>query len=239
MFWSKLVRGFIDLVYPPVCWVCGRDSQQPLCTSCIGAIEVIAPPFCERCGKPVVEAGPDCRDCRGRRLYLRRARALGVYDGTLKQAVHALKFEHGRRVAYPLAQLALATQPAETWRVDVVTFVPMHPTKRRERGYNQAELLARALARRIEKPVWPILKVARRTKDQSQLDLAARRQNVRDAFRVRALDERSAARLRGRRILLVDDVFTSGATANECARALKRAGAGEVDVFAAARTVWR
>lgn len=233
-----LIRGFVDLVYPPRCYVCGQASQKPLCDACLAKIELIkSSPLCERCGKPLLESASNCHTCRGRRLYFSHVRAIGLYDGVLKEAIHALKFGGGRRLGYFFAQLMAESLPDDFIQVDVVTFVPLHRRKRRNRGYNQAELLAKAFGRRTGKPVKQLLKCRRRTKDQTKLSLKDRRANVREAFRLLSKSTSWQENLRDKRIILIDDVYTSGSTVNECAWVLRRAGAKEVKVFTLARTI--
>lgn len=233
----ELVRGFVGLIYPPRCFVCGRASQEPLCQSCLSQVELIKPPLCERCGKPLGEAGRSCRDCRGRRLYFSHARSIGLYDGSLKEAIHALKFGGGRRLGYFFAQVMVKSLPADFLEIDLVTYVPLHRGKRRRRGYNQAELLAKAFGRRMDRPVRCLLKCQRRTEDQAKLNLKDRRVNVRGAFRLSGHSSSGWENVKGKRIILIDDVYTSGSTVNECARVLRQAGAKEVKVLTLARTI--
>lgn len=193
--------------------------------------------MCERCGKPVEEAASHCRDCRGRRLSFSSARSIGLYDGTLKEAIHALKFGRGRRLGYLFAQLMAESLPADFMEVDLITFVPLHRGKRRRRGYNQAELLAKAFGRRTGRLVKRLLKCRRKMEDQAKLSLKDRRANVREAFRLLGKSTSWQQNLKDKRIILVDDVYTTGSTVNECARVLHRAGVKEVRVLTLARTI--
>jgi len=195
--------GILDLLFPPCCLLCDRMGE----------------PFCEDCRAQIRPdpAGafvpPGVAD----------ARSAGLHEGPLRQAVLRLKF--GRKVALvrPLGELLAAqllTRRGE-WQPDLLAPVPIHWTRRLERGFNQSELLAETLARCLEIPVLPVLRKVRRTVPQVGLAGEPRRTNLHGAFAVRSP-------VAGRRIVLVDDVRTTGATLSECARTLRAAGAAEV-----------
>jgi len=230
-----LLRGLIDLLYPPACQVCRTPGPDVLCRVCTDRFRLIRPPVCDRCGKPL-RGPPDliftCIKCRGRRLGFAHARAAGVYEGTMREAVHALKF-HGRMaLGAPLGRLMAEVAAADPLLegCDVIVPVPLHASRRAERGFNQAEVLAQEMGARLVLPVAPdALKRARPTRAQSELLLDERRTNVRGAF--------VAAAGKFRKVLLVDDVLSTGFTARECARALRVAGAREVVLLTLARSV--
>lgn len=234
-----MLRDFFNLIYPPRCYVCQKRSDEPLCAACLTSIEFIKPPICEKCGKPVLRTVERCLDCRGRRISASEVRSVAVFDGALKEAVHALKYRHGRRLAHFLAQFIAVSVDSSFSDIDLITFVPMSRGKKRQRGFNQAELLARGLARQIEKPVKPLLVCTRFTRDQSRLSPAERRANVRGAFELLRNTESGRRGIAGRKILLIDDVYTTGSTVNECTLVLRRAGAKEVRVLTLARTLHR
>jgi ComF family protein len=168
-----------------------------------------------------------CRDLPG---HVARARAIGVYDGSLRAILHALKYEGRRSLARPLAAL-MRTRGADVLRgADWLVPVPLHPSRRRERGFNQAADLAGHLGL----PTCAALARTRRTRTQTELPAAARHENVKGAFTLR---RRACARVPRRVIVLVDDVSTTGATLEACARVLKEAGADEVRALTAARVV--
>jgi ComF family protein len=234
---KAMLRAFLNLIYPPRCYVCGKPSEKPLCAICHTSIELIKPPICEKCGKPVARAVERCRDCRERRISFSQARSLAIFDGTLKEAIHALKYRRGRRLSQAFTQLMVSSLNSSFAEIDLITFVPMSRGKKRMRGFNQAELLARGLARKLQKPVKPLLVCTRFTMDQSRLSPAERRANVRGAFELLRNTESSRRSLAGKKILLIDDVYTTGCTVNECALVLRRAGAHEVRILTLARTV--
>jgi ComF family protein len=169
-----------------------------------------------------------CRDARGR--IVDRARAVGAYDGSLRAIVHALKYEGRRSLARPLATFMRTRGADVLGGADCVVPVPLHPSRRRERGFNQAADLARHLGL----PTCNALARIRETRTQTDLPADARHRNVSGAF---ALAPRAAARVSERVIVLVDDVSTTGATLEACALVLKEAGAKEVRALTAARVV--
>ncbi|HSE04620.1 MAG TPA: ComF family protein [Methylomirabilota bacterium] len=178
---------------------------------------------------------PLCRSCRRRAPAFDYGRAAAPYDGVMREAVHAFKFVGRRALAAPLgdllAELGAAALPAGM--PDLLVPVPLHPRRERERGFNQATLLARRLGRAWGCPVrGDVLIRAVATPSQTELDAAARRANVRRAFRLRR-----PACVAGRHVVLVDDVLTTGATLSECARCLREAGAALVGVLTVARVV--
>jgi predicted amidophosphoribosyltransferase len=216
----------LELVLPQRCAVCETPGDA-LCVLCRDALVRIAPPLCERCGSPGAWPVRRCAECAGRRLGFTTARAAVVYDERARRLVLAWK-ERGRRT---LARLA-AQLVAETvvWSgVDALAAVPSDPERRRGRGDAPAERLADELGALWELPVRPLLRRTRAGPRQRGQRLADRRRNVRGVF--------SAAGEAPRRVLLVDDVYTSGATAAACATELRRAGARRVDVVSLARAV--
>jgi len=236
--WRQWVTAALDLVFPPLCPVCdgmlGAGRRDPLCGGCWEGFERIAQPWCRCCGAPLGIEGL-CGACRGRRPRFAYARAAVRYGDLVREAIHAFKFGGRRGLANPLgdllAGLGLSALPGAA--PDALVPVPLHPRRARERGYDQALLLARRLERAWSVPVVADALVrAVPTQPQTDLDAAARRRNVRDAFAVRRPEL-----IGDRHIVLVDDVLTTGATAGECARVLARAGAAAVGVVTVARTV--
>jgi ComF family protein len=244
-----LVRWFapvLDLVFPVVCPVClirsDDPAHRPFCGPCWAALPVGLGPGCSVCGEPFPGLGGalPCDACRRTPPPYAFARAVAEYRDGMREAIHALKFGGRPVLATPLGRLlaeagarALPAPPGD-WAEGLVP-VPLHPARLAERGFNQAELLAAPCAARWRVPVLPRALVrTRSTLPQTDLDPAARRANVRDAFRV----PRPAA-VQGRRVLLVDDVLTTGATVGAAARALRAAGAAAVGVLTLARVVLR
>jgi len=228
----RVVSQVLNLLFPPKCCICGHYCEELLCKTCQGTLPLVEGPICTRCGKPCHYQVKSCRECRGRRLYFHSARSLGFYEGSLKEAIHNFKYKNGRRLANIFADLARNNAFCDSmfWDIDLITYVPSTTAKEIRRGYNQAELFGREVAKRIEKPSIKTLCRVKQTEDQNKLKLEERRKNVKDAFK--SLPQLN---LKNRRILLVDDVYTTGSTINECAKALKRAEAKQVNVLTVAR----
>jgi ComF family protein len=225
----------LDLVFPALCPVCdamlGEGRHDPLCGACWSAIPRLGPPCCRRCGVPLASAlVPECGGCLADPPAWDWARAAADYGGVVREAIHALKFGGRRSLARPLADVIL-TQCADALAAGVSGLVPVPLARDREqaRGYNQAALLAEAIAAGVGVRVrarW--LARVRATRPQSDLGAAERSANVRGAF---AADPAAA----GQHVVVVDDVLTTGATAAECARTLRAAGAVRVGVLTVAR----
>lgn len=233
--WRRWLGLAVDLVYPPSCASCSDElvpgSPLALCATCRAAL-VDARPACPRCGASL-PPGPDptCPMCDGRRLRFHAVARLGTYEGALRSAVLRTKRASGRGLAMALGDLLAERAGLEQFDADVVVPVPMHWMRRAWRGANSAEVIARRLAGRLGLPMRSgLLARRRRTAPQASLPPSRRRANVRGAFRARP-----HADLPGARVLLVDDIMTSGATANEAARMLAGAGAEFVAVAVLAR----
>jgi ComF family protein len=233
----RAVDPILAVVFPSACPACGtclpHPSAGPLCGPCWLTLPRHRGGLC-RCGTPLGDgsAGP-CGRCRRGLSPFAAGASLGPFEGALRLLVHELKYRGRRRLAVRLAGLLLAESTVRrvlTAGADLVP-VPLHPRRRRERGFNQAELLALALARGSGLEVGAGLLVRRRdTSPQAGLSAASRRRNVTGAFAAR-----HRPRLVGRTLVLVDDVITTGATAAACARVLKQAGAAEVRLVTVAR----
>lgn len=229
----------LDLLYPRNCVSCGAPSPgsfRYLCWDCYAATARVEPPFCSCCGDPVagdVQHNYTCFACSRRTPAFDFARSAVRYEGGVGEALRALKYDEAVWLADDLAALLEACVRAEYSRIgfDLVAPVPLWPARRRERGFNQSALLAAALARRLGLPCRE--KSARRirsTSTQTGLTAPQRTANVFRAFRPGFF-----AGLKGRRILLVDDVMTTGATVDACASALKEGGAQAVYAVTVAR----
>jgi ComF family protein len=212
----------LDLLYPRECSSCGAPAAEgAFCAACDARLEWIAPPGCARCG--AARGGRGCEECAGKEFIFAGATALGRYEGLLRESVLLLKFRGARHLAAEFGR-RLAARIAR--RFDAVVPVPMSRWKMLSRGYNAADLVAERLARHAGAPLSRALRKVRRTRPQSELPLEARLSNPRGAYRARPV--------RGM-VLLVDDVLTTGATANACAEALRAAGAAEVHLAVVAR----
>ncbi len=218
--------GLLDLILPRRCLVCGVAADS-LCGSCRGGLTRLQGPRCERCGAPTAWPVERCRECRGRRLGFACARAAVAYDSAARKVVAGWK-EHGLRTIAALAA-DLVCEAVTRPPVYTVTFVPADSDRRLKRGHNPAERLARELGKRWQLPVVQLLRREAGVRPQRGLRLAERRRNVRGAFSATAASPGA--------LVLVDDVYTSGATVSAAASALRKAGARRVEVVTFARAV--
>ena len=225
--YEPYLAALADMFYPEICVGCERRSSDVLCRACFEALPRVGSPVCGRCGLPSAFATFVCEECKNVDFGFQSARASLKYDGVGREIVHALKYRGYIKVVGKLAA-PLMLQALGDDRFDVVVPVPLHRSRLRKRGFNQAELLARGVARRINATVSDTLEVVRSTRDQVELSAAQRRANVAGAYR-------AGKRLRGK-VLLIDDVFTTGATMSACATTLVRAGAKEVHALSLCRT---
>jgi ComF family protein len=239
---SGLARGrwLIDMLYPPRCFAClRRTARLDLCRTCTSEVSGLPSAMCRICGIPFFGANQrehTCSRCLTARPSYHRARACVAYGdlghgaSPLALALHRYKYGRDVTLASPMAQILADRCPLPS-RHDVLVPVPLHVARLRWRGFNQALLLAKPLAKRRRLPIAPsVLQRNRPTAPQVGLNEGDRRRNLTGAFSV--TDSRA---VRGRNVLLVDDVLTTGATAEECARSLRRAGARRVDVLVLAR----
>jgi competence protein ComFC len=226
--YQPYLAALADMFYPERCVGCERRSSDVLCRTCFEALPRVDRPVCERCGLPTAFATFVCEECKYVDFGFESARAALKYEGVGKEIVHALKYRGYKRVVEKLAA-PLMLQVLDEGRFDAVVPVPLHRSRLRKRGFNQAELLARGVACKINATVSDTLEVVHSTRDQVELSAAQRRANVAGAYKARGS-------LRGR-ILLVDDVFTTGATMSACAGTLVQAGAREVHALSLCRTV--
>jgi ComF family protein len=231
--------ALLSVVLSSSCAACGEllehPTAGPVCAGCWRSILPLTPPLCDRCGDPLpswrVLSIPlsTCPRCRRRPPFVARAAAVGTYDGALRAVVHAIKYEGRRSLAKPLARLIQQRCHGVLEGADAVVPVPLHPSRRRSRGFNQAFDLARHLG---PHPVRALART-RATPSQTGLPAAQRHRNMRRAF---APAWRTPS-LAGKVVVLVDDVMTTGATIDACARVLMEMGAREVRAVTAARVV--
>jgi ComF family protein len=210
-----------------------------VCNACWAGVARLLAPFCRTCGDPlpswrVISAALEqCPRCRRAPGVVDAARSAGLYEGSLREILHAFKYDGRRGLAAPLAEMMRAAGGSILRDADLIVPVPLHFWRRVRRGFNQAD----DLARRLDVPVVHALMRARPTVPQTGLTAAARRRNVRNAFTMSIARRVARQRLEGRIVVLVDDVRTTGATLEACASVLKRAGAAEVRSLTVARAV--
>ncbi|TMK69291.1 MAG: ComF family protein [Actinobacteria bacterium] len=216
----------LDLLLPQRCLGCSRNGPQ-VCAACAVGLRRLRAPMCARCGRPTAWPVARCSECGGRRLAFAVARAAVAYDDPVRRIVAAWK-ERGLRRLAPWAAGIVVDVVARP-EAGVLTFVPPDRDRRLKRGHHAAEGLARELAREWGLPAEPLLARTRPSRRQRGLDQGARRRNVRGAFAASGRVPPS--------VVLVDDVYTTGATANAAASALRRAGARRVEVVTFARAI--
>ena len=239
---NQLLSAIVDLIFPPCCPICKRrgESFHPprLCPQCQGEVKLIVSPLCTICGLPFTAGeGEDhlCGDCLTERRYFTTARAVGIYQGTLQKAIPMFKYRMNTPLIKTLGDILITNceRLLNPFAYDLLIPVPLHRSRLRERGFNQALILVREVENKIHLPLdYLNLQRIRDTQPQTSLKEKERKKNVRGAFGLR-----EEQKVKGKTILLVDDVYTTGATVNECSRVLKKAGAKRVDVLTLARAV--
>jgi ComF family protein len=228
---KQLEMGVLDLLFPPRCVGCG-SSGGFLCVPCLSALPYLPFPLCAKCGKPL-SYGTVCYDCENYLFAFDGIRSLSPYHGVVRQAILQFKYQNVKALAVQLAQLMGKYINSHPLSADTLVPVPLHPRRLRERGYNQSSLLSRELSRLVPLPVVEgALLRARNTPAQTKTNsVQNRHSNVAGAFTCRG------RRVVGKRILLIEDVCTPGATLNACATVLKSAGAISVWGLTMARDV--
>jgi ComF family protein len=235
--WLNTGLGFF---YPEICQLCETERATAkdgfVCARCWSHIRFIRPPFCDRCGLPFegdITTIFECTNCREMELHFSSARSAVVAKTVVLEAIHRFKYQNALWFENFLADLflreAVPVLRGQKW--DFIVPVPLHSLKQREREFNQAEILAGRLSAATKIPLHTkLLRRVTSTKTQTRLTKQQRAENMRGAFAVR-----TGEKLAGEKIIVVDDVFTTGATTSACAQALRAAGAGEVCVWTVAR----
>jgi ComF family protein len=240
----RLLRPLAAVLLPADCLVCGAylpaEHEGGVCLPCWRSFRRQEGPCCRRCGDPVLafeHRSPPlnflCEDCRLRARGFVRCRSAGLFEGPLREAIHRVKFEGEAVLGRCLGRWLARSLPGEAAESDLVAPVPLHPRRMRERGFNQSELLSQAVAAAAGRLHAPrLLRKTTPTRSQTGLGREDRRRNLRGTF-----SPGPGASLKGKSVLLVDDIYTTGCTVEECGRVLRRAGARAVRVVTLARTV--
>ena len=227
----QLLWEALDWLYPPRCGGCGTLGAR-WCTECTQNTIEIMPPICPICGNPNIKSEPCARCLSSPPLYT-SLRSYSVFSGSIREAIHRLKYQHDIGLGEVLARLMLTRIEKLNWSLDLITSVPLGLVRFRERGYNQATLLARPISLFLKIPFSSkALSRTRETRTQVGLSVYERMENISGAFLAKN------ELVQGKNILVVDDVATSGATLNACARALLDGGASKVYGFSLARAVY-
>jgi len=237
---KKWFNAAIGFFYPEVCQYCRQERATPdegfICSECRKNLKWIEAPFCDRCGLPFggeISTVFVCNNCNDLTLHFRKARSAVLFEEIMMEVMHRYKYNQAlwfeRFLANCLVEQAVPELRKEPW--DIIVPVPLHPRKEKEREFNQAERLARQLSRASGIPMSKrILRRVEPTRTQTRLSRKERLENVRKAFALFP-----GTHLNGQRIVLIDDVFTTGATSSSCAKVLRDAGAADVCVWTVAR----
>ena len=231
----------VNLFYPALCRGCGKKStkwNQNICTSCLKRIKKRLPPFCAKCGKQIAgdpEEQNVCVDCKNDSIYFDRALSVFRYEGLLKDLIHDFKYKKMTSLSEEL--VAIASGFIEEHNVgkksDLVLSIPMHRKRFLEREVNTSDILAKSMAKKLNIPYSSgALKKIKNTSPQSRLSRAQRIDNITYSF---SIPEKRIDEIRHKNILLVDDLFTTGSTVNECAKMLKESGSGLIEIITLAR----
>jgi ComF family protein len=237
---KQLLNAFLDVILPPLCHLCHsfipNAGKLHICQTCCDRLPIITSPLCSICGIPFIGIGNDhrCGSCLTHPPNFDFARAHFLYEGSIRDLIHSYKYNQHTYLRYPLALLTVERMSGflEDFGPHLIVPVPLHRSRLRQRGFNQAVLLGKELSRQLSLPMTPDALVrTRQTAPQIELSATERRLNVKGAFSVKRPDH-----IAGRRILLLDDVMTTGSTMDECAKELKKAGAEVVIAATIART---
>jgi len=230
---AKLYQGLIDLIFPelPHCPVCGREfshGEINLCEKCITKIEFIKEDYCLKCGKLILSSQDLCYDCQHANHYFDQSRSVGLYDSGLKEYIKLFKYSKYRTLAGPLGDL-MSNYTNRFYNIkdfDIITYVPVHPNRLAERGFNQAFLLAKRIGENLKIGVECLFIRGEDTVKQSKLSRKERLKNLKNKFMIK-----EGVNIGGKRILLVDDIYTTGATVDELARILLDNGADSIKII--------
>lgn len=216
----KRIKKALELLYPTTCIFCGEICKKGICESCREKIVYIQEPLCKKCGKPIQSQEKEyCFDCQKRRVHYEQGRSLWLHEKPVSSSIYNFKYKN-KRVYGEVYGRELAEQFGtliRMWKIDVLIPVPIHRKRMRKRGYNQAEIIARELGNRMNIPVdTSVIIRERETMPQKELGQKNRRKNLKKAFRL------TGKRMRGKNILLIDDIYTTGSTIEAMAELLKK-----------------
>jgi len=231
-----LFEALTDIIFPPRCPLCAAEKAEfRLCSSCLGNFKRVREPLCLICGIPFISKISEnhlCGRCIVERPGFDMAASVYLFEGRLSEAMYRFKYAGKTSLSKPLGDL-LTDHHIVTPKYDAIVPVPLHISKLRERGFNQSQMLAVGPGKKLRKKPDPfMIERTRPTPPQAGMNRKERIKNIRGAFKVR-----EGVNVKGKRFLLIDDVFTTGATTSECSKVLKKAGAEIVNVLTLARVV--
>lgn len=225
---AKFLGYMVDIIYPKICPICNNIipiGAGDVCPACKGLLTYVSEPYCMRCGKPVDEDREYCDDCERRKHAYDMGRAVFVYDEYMSKSIYRFKYNGKREFArfYGNVMAEHLGDGIRRWKPDAIIPVPVHKSKQRSRGYNQAELIARQISKRLNIPVKSDIVIRQNaTTVQKNLSAKARQNNLKKAFKVIPNSVQLSS------VLIVDDIYTTGATVDALAQCLKDAGVGKV-----------
>ncbi len=236
----NIISGFLDFIYPKTCLVCKKKLTDTaidnlVCPECWGKIKKNLPPFCRSCGRQLSKTNLTkniCAACVRKTLHFDRAFSPCLYEGAVKELIHEFKYKNKDYIGYTLSKLMIDFIKEYELPIDLIDFiipVPLHQTRLREREYNQAEILSNHIGREFNRMVSNNILIRNRyTKKQTDLEPEKRLANVKNSF---SLTHNGVFKIKGKNLLLIDDVLTTGSTASEAAYTLKNSGAHIVFVL--------
>lgn len=236
---KQLLTALLDVIIPPLCHICRsyipNAGELHICPACRLRLPPVSSPLCPLCGIPFIGAGSDhrCGVCLSSHPHFDGAFAPFLYEGPIRDLIHSFKYDRHTHLRHPLALLALeGANSFMEHHPQLIIPVPLHVSRLRQRGFNQATLIGKTMSKMLALPMLPDAIVRTRpTEPQINLSAAERRVNVQGAFAVKKSDW-----IAGKRVLLLDDVMTTGSTMDECSKVLKKAGATAVFAGTVART---
>ena len=235
-YMSNLLVNLLDLLFPPRCCVCGKYGHDPMCDVCTSNIQFLSQPYCRICGKPKDKyfTGDLCEDCSNEKPAFTLARSVAIYEGLLKEAIHEFKFNGKKKLCDPLGKIMIDhifRSDIPLIDIDTITPIPLSNKRQKERGYNQSLLLVENISSKLYLKVnaGSLFKV-KNIKPQHDLLRQERLTNIQGAF--------VANNVEGFNILLIDDIYTTGATVKEASSVLRHAGAKNIYVLTLARALF-
>ena len=241
LYLCYMIREVVNLFYPALCHICGKKTilwNQNLCKDCLKKMKKRLPPFCIKCGRQLsgeAELQEKCSDCKKNNLYFDRVLSVFYYDDVLKELVHNFKYKKLTSLTKEFVELTLdfMREYAIGKKIDLVVSIPMHPLRLFKREINPSHILAKNIAKKLAvRYSGNLLKKTKNTPPQSKLTRAERMKNVKGSF---SMQKNNTPYVRHKKVLVVDDLFTTGSTVNECARVLKESGSSYVEVITLAR----
>lgn len=229
-FLQRTAWNLLDLVFPPSCPGCGKSGKR-FCEACINSSRRVAIPICKICGEPLL-VGDVCHRCLKVQPTFKIVRSWGIFEGPLRKGIHRLKYKNDIGLGSIFAELLFNMLDDLSWDIDIIMAVPLGKKRIKERGYNQAVLIAKPLSKLTGIPYSEnLITRIKETKSQVGMSVPERKENMKDAFYAKPNINF------GKSILIIDDVFTSGSTMESCSKALKSVGANEIFGLTIARTM--